>query len=515
MIKVNITVGRPVADVWNYFTAVSNWSKWNGGEILQADWKKDGYITFGMGRPSRISEYEHQKLIKFNGAWFDTTYRFKSNGNVTFFEIEETEPRGASWQDGGFKHTNDLKESLAKFKNGIEAADEIPFGESAVNIPSNMSADDFIKQALMSSMIKNMENLPPVNQTGQTKISDTVSPPASANKRIRFKDRQFPGKNKNTAIILWLVSYFGFLQIYAFYLGMKKSALIKLALFIIPMVGIIITGISGGENPNLGLLMICSYIMMIPFIWSIVDLVKIYKKPTSDFCGGHEFKDCQCIKCGYRKPHTWNGCKCSGCGQTRDSEHAWEYCKCAVCGKTIDSSHKFMQISGKCAVKCEICGKIEEGQHSWEYCKCAVCGNTRDSLHNFKQISGECAVKCEICGAREEYHEWNGCKCSDCNRTRNSEHKWENGVCVICGADIDGLVSECVEELLRLYAQSPRGEGFLMRSSSSEPVRAIGERLAEAGGFKLMLRAHEQFSYVNTNGRNLEMCWDGIGGWAG
>jgi hypothetical protein len=35
--------------------------------------------------------------------------------------------------------------------------------------------------------------------------------------------------------------------------------------------------------------------------------------------------------------------------------------------------------------------------------------------------------------------------------------------------------------------------------------------LAEAGGFHLMMNAFHQFG----GSRNLEMVWDGIGGWAG
>lgn len=82
------------------------------------------------------------------------------------------------------------------------------------------------------------------------------------------------------------------------------------------------------------------------------------------------------------------------------------------------------------------------------------------------------------------------------------------------GADM--LLQRSVQELLRLYRQSP--QGFLKDSPAAEPVRAIGRELDEAGGFQLMLRAHEQFDAANPgNGlaRNLEIVWDGIGGWRG
>ncbi|MDR2625972.1 MAG: hypothetical protein LBC37_06525 [Zoogloeaceae bacterium] len=70
-----------------------------------------------------------------------------------------------------------------------------------------------------------------------------------------------------------------------------------------------------------------------------------------------------------------------------------------------------------------------------------------------------------------------------------------------------------VEDLLSIYAKSP--EGFIMRSAASQPVRTIGEKLNEAGGFDLMIKAHHRFASRNPlMARNLEMCWNGIGGWA-
>lgn len=82
--------------------------------------------------------------------------------------------------------------------------------------------------------------------------------------------------------------------------------------------------------------------------------------------------------------------------------------------------------------------------------------------------------------------------------------------------NMDEMLIECVKELVMIYSQNPGG--FLMDSPSAEPVKAIGRKLNEAGGKDLMLRAHGIFS-ANAPGlglaRNLEMVWDGIGGWCG
>ena len=91
---------------------------------------------------------------------------------------------------------------------------------------------------------------------------------------------------------------------------------------------------------------------------------------------------------------------------------------------------------------------------------------------------------------------------------RKSEAKKEENV--------DEMLIECVKELVMIYSRNPGG--FLMDSPSAEPVKAIGRKLNEAGGKDLMLRAHGIFS-ANAPGpglaRNLEMVWDGIGGWCG
>ena len=97
-------------------------------------------------------------------------------------------------------------------------------------------------------------------------------------------------------------------------------------------------------------------------------------------------------------------------------------------------------------------------------------------------------------------HQWNGCKCER------------------CGAIKKKVVSESLNELIRLYSSSPKGEGFITDSYAAEPVRKIGKELNAAGGFQLMLSVHNQFAAtynVRGTARNLEMVWDGIGSWRG
>ncbi|MDR3217661.1 MAG: hypothetical protein LBU22_01555, partial [Dysgonamonadaceae bacterium] len=153
MIKLNVIINRPVEDVWNYFTNISNWSKWDGGEIISAEWKKGGSVTWGMGAPSQINNYEFQKLVTLGSTWIDTNYRFSPCNGGTLFTIEEGSPKNASWSDGGVKHTRELEDSLKKLKQNIESSGKIEAGETTINIPENMSVEDFIKQSLLSNLL--------------------------------------------------------------------------------------------------------------------------------------------------------------------------------------------------------------------------------------------------------------------------------------------------------------------------------------------------------------------------
>lgn len=86
--------------------------------------------------------------------------------------------------------------------------------------------------------------------------------------------------------------------------------------------------------------------------------------------------------------HSWNGCKCTICGQTRDKQHDWlENCeKCTTCGKTRENNHDW---SNDCE-KCSKCGNKRSNQHIFEGCKCTVCGKEN---HNW-QIQSDGCIRC-------------------------------------------------------------------------------------------------------------------------
>jgi uncharacterized protein (TIGR02145 family) len=91
--------------------------------------------------------------------------------------------------------------------------------------------------------------------------------------------------------------------------------------------------------------------------------------------------------------------------------HSWDGCKCSICDKTRDSEH---DVSADCG-KCSRCGKIFGGdQHDWssDCDKCAKCGKTRQEQHSWLK-------DCE--------------KCSKCGKNRSNMHRLADGICQVCG----------------------------------------------------------------------------------
>jgi hypothetical protein len=70
------------------------------------------------------------------------------------------------------------------------------------------------------------------------------------------------------------------------------------------------------------------------------------------------------------------------------------------------------------------------GIHSWYGCRCTRCEQTRDAEHDW---SRDCD-KCARCGkTRVDAHSWSGCKCSKCEQTRDEGHSLDAFVCSRCG----------------------------------------------------------------------------------
>jgi hypothetical protein len=85
-------------------------------------------------------------------------------------------------------------------------------------------------------------------------------------------------------------------------------------------------------------------------------------------------------------------------------------------------------------------------------------------------------------------------------------------------SSLEDQVRPLIEELIRIGAKQPDGQStsrFL--NPARERAREIGEELHRLGGMKAMLAAHEvvRRTLRGASGRELEVCWNGIGEWMG
>jgi hypothetical protein len=74
--------------------------------------------------------------------------------------------------------------------------------------------------------------------------------------------------------------------------------------------------------------------------------------------------------------HSWNGCRCSVCGKTKDEQHDWseDNNKCSICGKICDNPQPCEKNSK--------CDKSRDNLHTWEGSKCTQCGKTLKTHSN-------------------------------------------------------------------------------------------------------------------------------------
>lgn len=126
------------------------------------------------------------------------------------------------------------------------------------------------------------------------------------------------------------------------------------------------------------------------------------------------FYDCEeCYECGKTRTgaHSWNGCKCTKCYQTRD--------------ETRDEGHDWTE---DCE-KCKHCGKIRKGAHTWHEKSCSACGKTPVGLS-----WNECAP---IAGTY---------KCQECDKS-NSNRSFSNFARASDRGDALSMVAIVMEDL--------------------------------------------------------------------
>ena len=130
MINVSAKVNRPKAVVWKYFIKPENWIHWYGGtqEVgiasVEPGWQEDGRIEWSTAGDSPIYKFVDGEELEISTGWTEVTWRFKPDGDeATLVELSETDPRMASYPDGGAAAKANWQVAMRKFKECVEAGD--------------------------------------------------------------------------------------------------------------------------------------------------------------------------------------------------------------------------------------------------------------------------------------------------------------------------------------------------------------------------------------------------------
>ena len=164
---------------------------------------------------------------------------------------------------------------------------------------------------------------------------------------------------------------------------------------------------------------------------------------------GHEWLGCKCLICGRTRDedHRWT----YPGGNTKLCVR-----KCSRCGKTEKRQHRMENVPGKCYEECAECGYKTAPVHSWDGCRCTVCGEQRDQNHRW--VRNGCTETCSICGKTrtdDSLHDWvrEGCmeRCSACGKEREAhdyqfvrkETEYGTGKCSTVYANDDYACNFC------------------------------------------------------------------------
>jgi hypothetical protein len=134
----------------------------------------------------------------------------------------------------------------------------------------------------------------------------------------------------------------------------------------------------------------------------MIKFIKRNKVSLLCLFGLHKWSKCFCVRCGDHHPkvkrHDWTqDCrKCKLCGMERpDENHSFRGCKCRYCEETRNQEHDW---SHDCE-KCWKCGKTRKIDHKvGPECRCQTCGRHLPHVFPLDPKSGKKYGSCLICG---------------------------------------------------------------------------------------------------------------------
>jgi uncharacterized protein YndB with AHSA1/START domain len=138
MLETEITIERPLATVWKYFTECKTWERWWGGGMKSAQWRKGGKLVWTLGGSSEILDITPGQVVIIRGSWMDTRWEFEAVGPTSTRVRIASAPRGgASFSDGGASHLAEMRNSLRRLKQCVETEttdrDPIPSDDKGVS----------------------------------------------------------------------------------------------------------------------------------------------------------------------------------------------------------------------------------------------------------------------------------------------------------------------------------------------------------------------------------------------
>ena len=205
--------------------------------------------------------------------------------------------------------------------------------------------------------------------------------------------------------------------------------------------------------------------------------------------------------------HKWDGCKCTKCGKTRDSNHIFVWsCKdrwnhdspkgcyqvCSKCGKVVTDSFSEHEMKiVQCFPTCQKCGYKGRPVHVFARVKdkclerCTVCGEEKQLNHFMRGRirDGHCEQYCILCGHTIEGHKWyqeSGCKCEICGQLNpDGQHSWKTinegdytgiKVCRFCGARDES--EKMLLSISRMRDREKSKQGMQKRSEMNKQKEA-------------------------------------------
>ena len=116
-------------------------------------------------------------------------------------------------------------------------------------------------------------------------------------------------------------------------------------------------------------------------------------------CVKSSFVNKDCVK--YLPMYRYIGCARHGVNSYDVQNKCLQICE--RCGKVRQRKHQLENIDNRCGQVCSSCGYKEAAEHTWNGCTCTVCGETRDNAHLWFREG--CTLRCRVCGNTKASHE--------------------------------------------------------------------------------------------------------------